>query len=47
MMDKDAVREYLLAKHKSFEYFPVGPDVAVFKVVEKMFANWLMEDLLS
>ena len=38
-MDKDTVRDYLLAKHKSFEYFPFGPDVAVFKVVEKMFAT--------
>ena len=38
-MDKDDFREYLLAKHKTFEYFPFGPDVAVFKVVDKMFAT--------
>ena len=38
-MDHDKVREYLLAKHKTFEYFPFGPEVAVFKVVEKMFAT--------
>lgn len=39
MMDEKIVRDYLLSKHKAFEYFPFGPDVAVFKVVEKMFAT--------
>jgi len=37
-MDHIEAREYLLSKHKTFEYFPFGPDVAVFKVVDKMFA---------
>lgn len=29
----------MLAKHKTSEYFPFGPDVAVFRVVDKMFAT--------
>ena len=37
-MDHIESRDYLLSKHKTFEYFPFGPDVAVFKVVDKMFA---------
>jgi predicted DNA-binding protein (MmcQ/YjbR family) len=38
-VNANEVRDYLLAKHKTFEYFPFGPDIAVFKVVEKMFAT--------
>ena len=38
-MDNDQAREYLLSKHKTFECFPFGPEVAVYKVVDKMFAT--------
>ena len=38
-MTPEQARDYLLSKHKTFEYFPFGPDVAVFKVVDKMFAT--------
>lgn len=37
-MDTEQLKDYLLAKHKTFECFPFGADVAVYKVVEKMFA---------
>lgn len=38
-MDNDQARDYLLSKHKTFESFPFGPEVAVYKVVDKMFAT--------
>ncbi len=33
------IKSYLLSKPESLEYFPFGPEVAVFKVVSKMFAT--------
>jgi len=38
-MDYKACGEYLLAKPKTIEDYPFGPDVAVYKVVGKMFAT--------
>ena len=38
-MDYDAARTYLLSLPESVETFPFGPDVAVFKVRNKMFAT--------
>ena len=38
-MDYEASREYLLAKPKTVEDYPFGPDVAVYKVMGKMFAT--------
>jgi len=37
-MDQKSCKIYLLAKHKTAEDFPFGPDVAVYKVLGKMFA---------
>lgn len=33
------LRQYLLAKPEAFEDFPFGPEVAVIKVAQKMFAT--------
>jgi len=38
-MDYEASRDYLLAKPKTIEDYPFGPDVAVYKVMGKMFAT--------
>ena len=38
-MDHDASREYLLTKPRTIEDYPFGPDVAVYKVMGKMFAT--------
>ncbi|MGB1256769.1 MAG: MmcQ/YjbR family DNA-binding protein [Thiolinea sp.] len=38
-MDYDAARTYLLSLPEAVETFPFGPDVAVFKVRNKMFAT--------
>jgi len=38
-MDDSEARNYLLAKPKTTEDYPFGPDVAVFKVKQKMFAT--------
>ena len=37
-MDYTQAREYLLSKPEAIEDFPFGPDVAVFKICQKMFA---------
>lgn len=37
-MNKEAVRQYLLAKPEAEEDYPFGPDVMVFKIKGKMFA---------
>ncbi len=36
--DYNAIRSYLLAKPEAVEDFPFGPDAAVFKVKNKLFA---------
>ncbi|MCP4274215.1 MAG: MmcQ/YjbR family DNA-binding protein [Gammaproteobacteria bacterium] len=41
-MDHEACRDYLLAKPKTIEDYPFGPDVAVYKVMGKMFATSAM-----
>ena len=38
-MDFAQTREYLLARPESREDFPFGPDVHVFKILDKMFAT--------
>jgi predicted DNA-binding protein (MmcQ/YjbR family) len=38
-MDYHDTRQYLLGRPESFEDFPFGPDVAVFKIATKMFAT--------
>lgn len=38
-MDVDTVRQYLLGKPEAMEDYPFGPDVAVMKVRDKMFAT--------
>lgn len=38
-MDFDAAREYLLSRPEAFEDFPFGPDVAVMKIGDRMFAT--------
>ena len=38
-MDYKACQKYLLAKPKTIEDYPFGPDVAVYKVMGKMFAT--------
>ena len=42
-MDYQAAKDYLLSKPESFEDYPFGADVAVFKVKQKMFATLSME----
>jgi len=37
-MDVDTARQYLLGKPEAMEDYPFGPDVAVMKVRDKMFA---------
>ncbi len=37
-MNKEAARQYLLAKPEAEEDYPFGPDVMVFKIKGKMFA---------
>lgn len=38
-MDVDTARQYLLGKPEALEDYPFGPDVAVMKVRDKMFAT--------
>lgn len=38
-MNYDQTKQYLLNKPETFEDFPFGPDVSVFKVKNKMFAT--------
>lgn len=38
-MDYDASRNYILSRPESWEDYPFGPGVAVFKVLGKMFAT--------
>ena len=38
MLDRNAVRDYCLSLTGAYEDFPFGPEVAVMKVREKMFA---------
>ncbi|MBT8448055.1 MAG: MmcQ/YjbR family DNA-binding protein [Gammaproteobacteria bacterium] len=38
-MTPKQARDYLLKKHKTHECFPFGADIAVFKVIDKMFAT--------
>ena len=42
-MDFEATRDYLLSKPETLQDYPFGPDVAVFKIRNKMFAT-LAED---
>ena len=43
-MNYDAARTYLLSLPEAVETFPFGPDVAVFKTRNKMFATLGVED---
>lgn len=43
-MDDSAAREYLLNRPDSWQDYPFGPDVAVFKIYQKMFATLGYED---
>ncbi len=36
-MELETIRSYLLRKQGAFEDFPFGPEVMVYKVMEKMF----------
>lgn len=38
-MNRQACKDYLLAKPRAIEDYPFGPDVAVYKVKQKMFAT--------
>ena len=38
-MKRNKVKKYLLSKPEAFEDYPFGPEVAVFKVRDKMFAT--------
>jgi predicted DNA-binding protein (MmcQ/YjbR family) len=40
----DQARQYLLSQPEAWEDFPFGPDVAVFKVLDKMFATLGVEE---
>ncbi len=46
-MNHDDARQYLLGQGEAYEDFPFGPDVAVMKVLNKMFATLAMEDGLA
>ena len=46
-MDYDMARAYLLTKPESYEDFPFGPDAAVIKVANKMFATLGTKDTLA
>ena len=46
-MDDQALREYLLSKPEAVEDFPFTPDVAVFKINNKMFATLAIENGLA
>jgi predicted DNA-binding protein (MmcQ/YjbR family) len=43
-MDYQQARQYLLARPEAREDFPFGPDVAVMKVYDKMFATLALQD---
>ena len=43
-MDYQAARHYLCARPEAREDFPFGPDVAVFKIRDKMFATLATAD---
>lgn len=38
-MDYNSAKSYLLSKPEAIEDYPFGPDVAVFKILDKMFAT--------
>lgn len=42
-MDYQSARDYILSKPESYEDYPFGSAVAVFKVKQKMFATLLMK----
>ena len=42
-MNYDHARSYLLSKPEAFEDFPFGPDVAVMKIKDKMFATLALD----
>lgn len=44
-MDYDTARRYLLDQPEAFEDYPFGPQVAVFKVRDKMFATLSINDI--
>lgn len=43
-MEVDELREYFLGKAEVTEGFPFGPEVLVFKVVDKMFGTMALEE---
>jgi len=43
-LDYDESREYILSHPESWEDYPFGPGIAVFKVLGKMFATLGIED---
>ena len=43
-MNYAGARDYLLAQPEAWEDFPFGPDVAVMKVLDRMFATLAVED---
>lgn len=43
-MDYQSGKKYLLTRPESVEDYPFGPDVAVFKICNKMFATLGIED---
>ena len=46
-MNYDEARAYLLSKAEAREDYPFGPEVAVFKIADKMFATLGSEDGLA
>jgi predicted DNA-binding protein (MmcQ/YjbR family) len=46
-MNFEGARRYLLSRPAAFEDFPFGPDVYVYKVVNKMFATLVESDGLA
>ncbi|MGI0118492.1 MmcQ/YjbR family DNA-binding protein [Zooshikella sp. RANM57] len=43
-LTRSKIRQYILAKPETIEDYPFGPDVAVFKVLGKMFALLSSQD---
>lgn len=43
-MNHDAAREYLLSHPEAIEDFPFGPEVAVFKIRQRMFATLVLRN---
>ena len=46
-MNREQVKHYLMSRKASEETFPFGAEVAVFKVLDKMFALLPIDDPLS